>query len=67
MFHMLDLRPAYMDQLARAFEALRKALNSLEHDYLASSLAIREPPNVPYPLLDPSRQVACSNMMTMTA
>ena len=70
MFHMLDMRPgqsAYMDQLARAFEALRQALDSLEHDYQASSLAIREPANVPYPLLGPSRQVACSNMMTIMA
>ena len=70
MFHMLDMRPgqsAYMDQLARAFEALRRALNSLEHDYQASSLAILEPANVPYPLLDPSRQVVCSNVKTMMA
>lgn len=64
MFHMLDMRPgqsAYMKQLARAFEALRRALNSLERDYLASPLAIREPANVPYPLLDSVRQVVCSS------
>ena len=64
MFHMLDMRPgqsAYMDQLARAFEALRQALNSLERDYQASSLAIRKPPKVPYPLLDPLRQLVCSS------
>ena len=58
IFHMLDMRPGpstYMDQLARTFEALRRALNSLEHDYQASPLAVRKPANVPYPLLDTSR------------
>lgn len=58
MFHMLDMRPgqpAYMAQLARAFEALRKALSSLQHDYEASELAIRQPAFMPYPLQDASR------------
>ena len=35
MFHMLDIRPGqpkYMEQMARAFEALQKALTSLYHD-----------------------------------
>ncbi len=62
MFHMLDMRPgqpAYMAQLARAFEALRQALTCLQLDYQASWLAVRKPANVPYPLLDSIRQVSC--------
>ena len=58
MFHMLDMRPgqpAYMDQLARAFEALRQALDSLERQYQASSLAVHRPADLPYPLLVTSR------------
>ena len=63
MFHMLDMRPGqptYMEQLARAFEALRKALTSLQHDYETSQLAIRQPTFIPYPLQD-VRLVSCSN------
>ena len=55
MFHMLDMRPgqpAYMEQLARAFEALRRALTSLQNDYEASQLAVRQPVFIPYPLQD---------------
>ncbi len=55
MFHMLDMRPGqrtYMEQLARACEALRKALTSLQHDYETSQLAVRQPAFIPYPLQD---------------
>ena len=69
MLHMLDMRPgqpAYMEQLARAFEALRKALNSLQHDYEASQLAIRKPAFIPYPLQHarqvPLQQQCCNNL-----
>ena len=68
MFHMLDMRPgqpAYMEQLARAFEALRKALSSLQHDYEASELAIRKPAFMPYPLQD-ARQVPHSSITATT-
>ena len=68
MFHVLDMRPgqpAYMEQLARAFEALRKALNSLQHDYKASELAIRQPVFMPYPLQD-ARQVPHSSITATT-
>jgi len=63
MFHMLDMRPGqptYMEQLARAFEALRKALTSLQRDYETSQLAVRQPAFIPYPLQD-VRLVTCSN------
>lgn len=49
-----------MEQLARAFEALRKALTSLQHDYETSQLAICQPTFIPYPLQD-VRLVSCSN------
>lgn len=55
MFHMLDMRPGqptYKEQLARAFEALQKALTSLQHDYETSQLAVRQPTFIPYPLQD---------------
>ena len=55
MFYMLDTQPeqlAYMLQLTRAFEALRKALTSLEHDYKISDLADRQSAFIPYPLQD---------------
>ena len=69
MFHMLDMRPgqpAYMEQLARAFEALRKALNSLQHAYEASQLAVRKPAFLPYPLQD-ARHVSHSNSPETTS
>ena len=62
MFHMLDMRPgqpAYMEQLARAFEALRKALTSLQDDYEASSQAVREFAFLPYSLQDPNARQVC--------
>ncbi len=63
MFHMLDMRPgqpAYMEQLARAFEALRQAVTCLQLEYEASPLAIRNIANMPYPLLNSVRQVPLS-------
>ena len=69
MFHMLDMRPGqpkYMEQLARAFEALRKALTSLQHDYETSQLAVRQPTFIPYPLQD-VRLVSCSNSAAGTS
>ena len=63
MFHMLDMRPGqptYMEQLARAFEALRKALTRLQRDYEASQLTLRQPTFIPYPLQD-VRLASCSN------
>ena len=69
MFYMMDMRPgqpAYMEHLARAFEALRKALNSLQHDYEASQLAIRKPAFTPYPLQD-ARQVPHSSRTATTS
>ena len=69
MFHMLDMRPGqptYMEQLARAFEALRKALTSLQHDYETSQLAVRQPTFIPYPLQD-VRLVSCSNSTAGTS
>ena len=57
MFHMLNMRsgqPTYMEQLAHAFQALQKALTSLQHDYKTSQLAVRQPAFVPYPLQDVS-------------
>ena len=68
MFHMLDMQPgqpAYMIQLARAFDVLRKALTSLQEDYEASQLAVRKPAFIPYPLQD-VRQVACSSSPAAT-
>ena len=55
-----------MEQLARAFEALRKALKSLQHDYEASQLAIRKPAFMPYPLQD-ARQVPHSSSTATTS
>ena len=68
MFHMLDMQPgqpAYMIQLARAFDVLRKALTSLQGDYEASQLAVRKPAFIPYPLQD-VRQVACNSSPAAT-
>ncbi len=63
MFHMLDMRPgqpAYMEQLARAFEALRQAVTGLQLEYEASPLAVRKAASVPYPLLDSVRHISAS-------
>lgn len=60
MFHMLDLRqgqPAYMEQIARAFEALRHGVTRLGMEYAASPLGVRNALFVPHPLADSSRQV----------
>ena len=55
----MDLRsgqPAYMEQVARAFEALRHGVNRLDVEYAASPLAVRPAHSLPYPLTDPDRQ-----------
>ena len=70
MFHMMDLRsgqPAYMEQVARAFEALRHGVNRLDVEYAASPLAVRPALSVPYPLTDPDRQdQECASMQCAT-
>ena len=60
MFAMLDLRPgqrAYMEQMARAFEALKRGITRLGEDYAASPLGVRPAGFTPHPLTDSSRQV----------
>ena len=60
MFAMLDLRPgqrAYMEQMARAFEALKRGITRLGEDYAASPLGVRPAGFMPYPLTDSFRQV----------
>ena len=68
MFHILDMRPgqpAYMEQLAWAFEALRKALTSRNRTETLQ-LAVRQPAFIPYPLQD-ARLVSCSNSTVGTS
>ncbi len=67
MFHMLDLRqgqPAYMEQIARAFESLRHGVTRVHMEYEASPLAVRPVTCfVPHPLTDSARRVQeCATM-----
>ena len=66
MFAMLDLRQgqrAYMEQMARAFEALKRGITRLGEDYAASPLGVRPAGFMPHPLTDSSRQVRdCASM-----
>lgn len=58
IFPMLDLRPgqpAYMEQIARAFEALRHGVARLGKEYAASPLGVRPALFMPYPLTDSVR------------
>ena len=61
MLNMRPGQPTYLEQSAHAFQALRKALTSLQHDYKTSQLAVRQPAFVPYPLQD-VRLVSYSNI-----
>jgi hypothetical protein len=58
IFPMLDLRPgqpAYMEQIARAFEALRHGVARLGKEYAASPLGVRPALFMLYPLTDSVR------------